>query len=329
MLAEALSADIIDVENYREFGGLPVRIAARMGRQWGVAAAAVQHAHKYDAIIALSDDVGVPMAALMQLAGTATPGMMICQHMASRRPEVLIGTLRMTRALRWLLCMCPEQANVLRDQFHVPAEKLRVIHWQTDHRFYRPMPEIPVRRQVCSAGMTGRDYGTLVRATKDLGVHVKIEARSAWLDGGANTGGEAPHSDVEFCNYGTSAGLRELYAESAIVTVPLEDVRYVAGYSTLLEGMAMGKPVIASRIRLIGEFIKDGWNGLLVRQGDPADLREKIAFLLDHPDEARRMGENARRTVEEQFTMDHYRERMRAAVIDAVQHVGAPAPHSA
>lgn len=319
LLAEALNADIIDTENYQLFDGPLVRIAKHMGRPWAIAAAAVQRLRSYQAVIALSDDVGVPMAALMQIFNAQVPGLIICQHMVSKRPAIVIGRLRMTRAIHKFLCLCPAQERFIRDQYHVPQHKLEVIHYQTDHRFYRPLPEVPVQRQVCSAGMTSRDYRTLLRATRGVDVQVKIEARSAWLTSGLNLAPDEFHERVEICDYGTSVGLRQLYAESQIVVLPLENVPFIAGYSTLLEGMAMGKPVIASRIAMIGEFIKDGQNGLLVRPEDPDDLREKINYLLAHPDEARRMGENARRTIEEQFTLDHYRERLQVAVREAIE----------
>ncbi|MFQ5946239.1 MAG: glycosyltransferase family 4 protein [Anaerolineae bacterium] len=51
----------------------------------------------------------------------------------------------------------------------------------------------------------------------------------------------------------------------------------------LFEYMAIGKPVVASRIGQIQEVIQDGATGLLVRPGDPRDLVEKIERLRDAP----------------------------------------------
>jgi hypothetical protein len=39
--------------------------------------------------------------------------------------------------------------------------------------------------------------------------------------------------------------------------------------------------------------------------------------LIQHPDEARRLGANARKTIEDRFTLEHYAQRMRNAVDDA------------
>jgi trehalose synthase len=66
--------------------------------------------------------------------------------------------------------------------------------------------------------------------------------------------------------------------------------------------MWKGRPVIASAVGGIQDQIVDGEHGLLVK--DPADLHEfahLVQRLLDDDDLARKLGENARARVEEQF----------------------------
>jgi glycosyltransferase involved in cell wall biosynthesis len=48
----------------------------------------------------------------------------------------------------------------------------------------------------------------------------------------------------------------------------------------VLEGMALGKPVIASSVGGLREIIKDGENGFLVEPGDPQMIAEKLRLLL-------------------------------------------------
>jgi trehalose synthase len=71
---------------------------------------------------------------------------------------------------------------------------------------------------------------------------------------------------------------------------------------TVTEAMWKGRPVIASAVGGIQDQIVDGEHGLLVK--DPADLHEfahLVQRLLDDDDLARKLGENARARVEEQF----------------------------
>ena len=104
--------------------------------------------------------------------------------------------------------------------------------------------------------MTLRDFKTLLDATRDLDADVKIEANSAWYDLPVNFTASDVHERVELCNDGTTAGLREIYAASAIVVVPLVEVGEPAGNTTVLEGMAMGKAVVASDIEMGGDYIR-------------------------------------------------------------------------
>ncbi len=71
-----------------------------------------------------------------------------------------------------------------------------------------------------------------------------------------------------------------------------------------LEAMASGKPVIISDIPGVREVINDGVEGLLVEPMNAKDLAEKITVLLSDADLRKKMGENGRRKVNEDFTWD-------------------------
>ncbi len=64
----------------------------------------------------------------------------------------------------------------------------------------------------------------------------------------------------------------------------------------IVEAMAMGKPVVASRVGGILDLVDHGTNGLLVPPADPTALAEAILRLLDDPDERSRMGTKGRET---------------------------------
>src|SRR5205085_5387397 len=58
----------------------------------------------------------------------------------------------------------------------------------------------------------------------------------------------------------------------------------------LLEAMAAGRPIVASRVATIPEVVADGETGLLVPAGDPLALAEALAALADEPMLAARFG---------------------------------------
>ncbi len=81
--------------------------------------------------------------------------------------------------------------------------------------------------------------------------------------------------------------------------------RYVVAWPVkLFEYMAAGLPVVASNFPLWKEIVEGNNCGLCVDPLDPRKIAEAIEYLLTHPEEARRMGENGRQAVEEKFNWE-------------------------
>ena len=73
---------------------------------------------------------------------------------------------------------------------------------------------------------------------------------------------------------------------------------------SVMEAMAMEKPVVAYNIRGVRDLVVDGETGFLVKFGDINALAEKIIFLIDHPDVAKAMGKKGRKRIEKNFSLD-------------------------
>jgi glycosyltransferase involved in cell wall biosynthesis len=69
----------------------------------------------------------------------------------------------------------------------------------------------------------------------------------------------------------------------------------------VLEAMAAGLPVVASRVSGIPEVVLDGETGWLVPPEDPGALAAALAALLADADEGRRRGAAGRQRVDERF----------------------------
>ena len=77
------------------------------------------------------------------------------------------------------------------------------------------------------------------------------------------------------------------------------------------EAAACGLPQITTREA--GDVVTDGVEGILVSPGNVGELASAILELYRHPDKVERMGLAARRRVVENFTWDHFRERLLGA----------------
>lgn len=81
---------------------------------------------------------------------------------------------------------------------------------------------------------------------------------------------------------------------------------------SVLESMSVGVPVVASNVGGIPEQIESGVSGILVPPEDPMALAEAIASLMAEPDLSRRLGEEAKRRQNSEFTIAKFAERIEA-----------------
>jgi glycosyltransferase involved in cell wall biosynthesis len=72
----------------------------------------------------------------------------------------------------------------------------------------------------------------------------------------------------------------------------------------LFDYLLVGLPVIASNFPLYREVVEGSHCGLIVDPSQPAAIARAMAYLIEHPDEARRMGENGRRAVLEKYNWE-------------------------
>jgi glycosyltransferase involved in cell wall biosynthesis len=75
----------------------------------------------------------------------------------------------------------------------------------------------------------------------------------------------------------------------------------------LLEAMALGIPVVASRVGGTVDLVTDGVDGVLVPPRSPAAFARALAALLADPGRRAALGAAGRRTVRERFTLDRTR----------------------
>jgi glycosyltransferase involved in cell wall biosynthesis len=92
--------------------------------------------------------------------------------------------------------------------------------------------------------------------------------------------------------------LRALYAEADLFVLP---TRADLSSFAVLEAMATGLPVVATRVGGITEIVRDGTTGYLVAPDDAAALADRIELLLGDPARRRRMGAEGRAVVEDEY----------------------------
>lgn len=122
-------------------------------------------------------------------------------------------------------------------------------------------------------------------------------------------GQAAAHPRIEVLDWSEDREV-ELIQSMAIGIMPLDDspwARGKCGYK-LIQYMACGLPVVAAAVGANREIVEHGVNGFLVETAD--EWREALQTLLQDPALRRRMGEEGRRRVEKEFSVQAHAPRM-------------------
>lgn len=123
---------------------------------------------------------------------------------------------------------------------------------------------------------------------------------------------------------GVRQDIPEVLAAMDLLVLPSlsEGMPYAA-----LEGMAMGKPVVATAVNGLPELIQDGVTGLLVPRKDPVALAKAIESVLADPQMAASFGLAARRLVEQTYSIEGWIEQMESLYESLVDHEHCSCSH--
>ena len=321
-VARALDADVVDAAYLAERGSAVGRQAGkRIGLVEGQVWTTFANRGRYRHIVAWADRVGLELALLLKLARARRDLVIVSNWLAGPSKRVFFERLRVQSHVGSVIGYGSVQLDLVAERYGFPRDRMHLALQPVDDRFWVP-DDRPASDYVCSVGCVSgyRDYRTLVEAARGLPVRFELAVGSLILSADdrrrrasmfqATIPPELLPPNVTYRFDVPPRGLRDLYAESLFVVIPLEEVDFDAGVTSITEAMAMGKAVIVTRNRGQVDVIRDGVDGIYVPAHDPGALREAITHLLDHPAEAARLGAAGRAAVLERHTLDGYAERV-------------------
>ena len=95
---------------------------------------------------------------------------------------------------------------------------------------------------------------------------------------------------------------------------PARTGRFIGSPTKLFEYMAMGRGIVASDLEQIGQVLEHDRTALLVPPADAPALARAISALLASPERSHRLGQEARRVVQERYTWAHGARRVLSAL---------------
>ncbi len=296
---------------------------------WWRLAREIQRRHaEYDAIVTWGEKLTLSLLT-QQLAAVGKPHIAMMYQFEKQNIRVPLSVLK--KNLHSVVTWSSVQRRALIETLRFPSERVYLIRHYVDQVFYSPRPV--EEDMICAVGAEMRDYPTLLQAIRGTDLrchiatdHVRIPGRlRLFNDRRVPIGNVAARTDTRITvGRMPLTELRNLYARSRFVVVPLLPSDTDNGVTVILEAMAMGKPVICSRTRGQVDVIEEGVTGLYVPIGDPAALRTAMLSLWNEPLRARQMGLNARAYVEKHHTLEKFTATSRSAAEASLD--GRPAP---
>ncbi|WP_206330515.1 glycosyltransferase family 4 protein [Modestobacter sp. KNN46-3] len=211
---------------------------------------------------------------------------------------VLARQRRVLRALDGLWCLSRPQVDAVRDWIGADGPPVHFLPFGIDEQFYRsdaPPPAVP--RVVSVGGDRDRDPATLFAALELVrrsrpDVECIVQSRSTLT----------PPAGVRKVDFIPHAQARDLYASASLVAVATRPNLHASGMTVALEGMSVGRPVVACATPGMADYVRDGVTGLLVTPQRPEEMAAAVLELLEDRERAAEMGRAARRRVLAGFT---------------------------
>lgn len=211
-------------------------------------------------------------------------------------------------ACEMLLAVDATQAVSYESELRRRAGRTRPLRYGVHSAWYEQFAENRGRevcnpRMIFCPGSAYRDEATFARAVADLDVEVR---RYQLHDSGEMRCHETNLGRARLITFVNApyAQYIEDCLRSAIVVIPVINEDRPAGLTSLLECMALGRPIIITRGMSSRDYVKENATGLLYQQGNWWQLRKQIVRLLDNPVYARALGAAAREEARTKFSLE-------------------------
>ena len=179
-------------------------------------------------------------------------------------------------------------------------EQLVPMTYGVSHRYYQPGPEDERDLDIVAIGQDrGRDYATLFEAIDGTDLTLDLVCRPENLAGLRVPDNVRVHGLIPHEQY------RSMLRRTKVMAVPTHVLTYPTGSSVALEASSSGCCVVATDTPAMADYIADGRTGVLVPPHDAAGWREVLLRLRADDATRRRLGEGARRSVEDTFNAEH------------------------
>ena len=160
------------------------------------------------------------------------------------------------------------------------------------------------------------------RLSKEKGINNLIEAFAKCKDGKLYIAGEGPEKEniekiinenklqerVKLLGFLNADEMKEAIRKCRFVVVP--SIWYENCPYSVMETLAIGKPVIGANIGGIPELVQDDKTGFVYKFDDIDDLSNKMKIFFEDPNLAKKYGKNAKEEAKELYGKENHYQKI-------------------
>lgn len=253
-------------------------------------------ARRFDALVLCT--VGIEAFVVARLRSLICPRTtLLCFDVLMPKEQSWVGWVKswLRRCDRFLIIRRGD-APTLETRFGVPLQKCTFVPFPADPSV-TPI-DSPDEDFVYSGGWAHRDWPTLVQALARLPYRAVIATGSP-----VSVPPEAQGRITVLPMLSPEDG-RKMMAKARVVVVSMSDTKLPSGPLVLLDAMAMGKPVVVTRVNGTVDYARDRDNALTVSPQDADAMAKAIDELMTDQALRKRLAASAHRSAREMFNFD-------------------------
>jgi glycosyltransferase involved in cell wall biosynthesis len=189
----------------------------------------------------------------------------------------------------YFCCTSTEEEAIYNRMFNIPRSQIFFLPLVESSSNFEE-PNHPQKDHIFSFGKSDRDFDTLIRSVTPLNIKTYILSQKY------KPKVSVPENVYIMREYFSEREMVQWIASSRMVVIPLNDYRISAGQISMLEVMALARPLIITENMATKEYAAHQRSALFFKAGNDRELADHILYLWNHRETAEQMGQQARQT---------------------------------
>ncbi len=187
----------------------------------------------------------------------------------------------------YFFCTSCEEEEIYSTMFNIPRNRIVFLPLVESPATFEE-PSHPTQDYIFSYGKSDRDFDTLLRAVTSLNIKTFVLSQKY------KPRAPVPENVSIMRDHVSDKEMVRWIASSRMVVIPLKDYLVSAGQISMLEVMALARPLVITENMATKEYAVHRKTAMFFEAGKDTKLAEQISYLWNNRELAEQMGQEAR-----------------------------------